>query len=195
MDITELDIADAYVMTPAQHRDSRGMFAEWYRFEGLQERQGHRLEVKQANLSVSARGVVRGIHFAMVPPGQAKYVSVMTGAVLDFVVDLRIGSPTFGRWDSVRLDDVDRKAVYLANGLGHAFVALEESTAVCYLASEVFNADRELAVNPLDPDIALTMPAGLELVISDRDRQAPGLAELRAAGVLPKWDPARAAQL
>jgi dTDP-4-dehydrorhamnose 3,5-epimerase len=185
--IGELSIPGAYTFSPAQHRDDRGVFLEWYRFEGIEERDGAPLVVRQGNLSVSARGVVRGIHFAHVPPGQAKYVTVVSGAALDFVIDLRVGSPTFGRWDSVRLDDVDRRAVYLPAGLGHAFVALNDSTVVCYLASEVFAPERELSINPLDPEIGLTFPEGLDLIVSDRDRDAPSLAALRDSGVLPTW--------
>jgi dTDP-4-dehydrorhamnose 3,5-epimerase len=185
--IGELSIPGAYTFSPAQHRDDRGVFLEWYRFEGIEERDGAPLVVRQGNLSVSARGVVRGIHFALVPPGQAKYVTVVSGAALDFVIDLRVGSPTFGRWDSVRLDDVDRRAVYLPAGLGHAFVALNDSTVVCYLASEVFAPERELSINPLDPEIGLTFPEGLDLIVSDRDRDAPSLAALRDSGVLPTW--------
>ena len=87
---------------------------------------GYRLDVAQVNCSVSRRGVIRGIHFADVPPGQAKYVSCVAGAILDVVVDLRAGSPSFGAWEAVRLDDESRQAVFLAEGLGHAFMALSD---------------------------------------------------------------------
>ena len=108
MQIRELSIADAYEITPILRQDDRGSFLEWYRFDLLQEAVGHPLQLRQANTSVSKHGVVRGIHFADIPPGQAKYVTATHGAVLDYVVDIRVGSPTFGAWDSVRLDDVDR---------------------------------------------------------------------------------------
>ena len=134
--IRPLSIAGAWEITPQQHGDPRGVFLEWYRHDRLAEVVGHRLDLAQANLSVSARGVVRGIHYADVPPGQAKYVTCASGAVLDVVVDLRVGSPTFGRWEAVRLDDVDRRAVYLAEGLGHGFCALTEGATVVYLCSD-----------------------------------------------------------
>ena len=102
MKIRPLAIEGAFEIIPAQHGDSRGLFLEWYRFDRLAEAVGHPLRLAQANLSVSARGVVRGIHFADVPPGQAKYVTCSRGAVLDAVVDLRVGSPTFGQWEGVR---------------------------------------------------------------------------------------------
>ena len=118
MKIRPLSIDGAWEITPQQYGDPRGLFMEWYRFDRLAAAVGHPLRLAQANLSVSARGVVRGIHFADVPPGQAKYVTCVSGAVIDMVVDLRVGSPTFGQWEATRLDDVDRRALYLAEGLG-----------------------------------------------------------------------------
>ena len=98
MKIRPLAVEGAFEIIPAPHGDSRGLFLEWYRFDRLAEAVGHPMRLAQANLSVSARGVVRGIHYADVPPGQAKYVTCSRGAVLDAVVDLRVGSPTFGQW-------------------------------------------------------------------------------------------------
>ena len=143
---------------------------------------------------MSAAGVVRGIHFADVPPGQAKYVTCPSGAVLDVIVDLRIGSPTFGRWDSVLLDDIDRRAVYLSEGLGHAFVSLEDRSTVLYLCSAGYAPGREHGVHPLDPTIAIVWPttdrhgAPLQLQFSAKDEVAPTLAEAAASGLLPQLD-------
>jgi len=191
--IRELAIPDSYEITPQQHVDDRGVFLEWYRFDRLEEEIGHALNLRQANTSVSRRGSVRGIHFADVPPSQAKYVTALSGAVLDYVVDIRVGSPTFGRWDSVLLDDIDRRAIYLAEGLGHCFVALTDEATVSYLVSDVYNPAREHGINPLDTELALEFPpeAG-ELLLSPKDTDAPGLAEAQAAGLLPSWDSARA---
>ncbi len=194
MEIAELTIHGAYSLTPEQHADERGIFLEWYRYEPLADRLGRPFELRQANLSVSHRGVVRGIHYAIVPPGQAKYVTVASGEALDYVIDLRVGSPTFGEWESVLLNDRTRSAVYLAEGLGHAFIALEPSTTVCYLASEVYDPEREFAISPMDPDIALTFPPGIEPVLSDRDRNAPTLAEQLSNGLLPDWQPLEGAR-
>ncbi|TFD50783.1 dTDP-4-keto-6-deoxy-D-glucose epimerase [Cryobacterium frigoriphilum] len=193
MHIRELSIPDAYEITPKQFGDDRGVFLEWYRSDRLEEKIGHRLALAQANTSVSTRGAVRGIHFADVPPSQAKYVTAVHGAVLDFVIDIRIGSPTYGQWDSVLLDDTDRRAAYIAEGLGHCFVALTHNATVSYLVTSPFNPGREHAINPLDPDIGLVFPpeAG-ELVLSAKDTDAPGLAASAAAGLLPTWDAARA---
>ncbi|KZX22019.1 dTDP-4-dehydrorhamnose 3,5-epimerase family protein [Rathayibacter tanaceti] len=192
MQIRELDIPDAYEVTPRQFPDDRGVFYEFYRFDHLAEKVGHPLSLRQGNTSVSRRGTVRGIHFAQVPPSQAKYVSCFSGSVLDYVIDVRVGSPTFGRWQSVLLDDVDRRSVYLAEGLAHAFVALTENAVVSYLVSATFDPEREKGVDPLDEQIGLRFPpeAG-ELLLSPKDTAAPSLADAEAQGILPSWDEAR----
>jgi dTDP-4-dehydrorhamnose 3,5-epimerase len=190
--IRELSIADAYEVTPVIRTDDRGIFLEWYRFDLLEEVVGHRLDLRQANTSVSRRGVARGVHFADVPRGQAKYVTVARGSVLDFVVDIRVGSPTFGKWDSVVLDDKTRGAVYLSEGLGHLFVALEDDTTVSYLVSDVYNPSAEHGINPFDADLAIEFPMPrADLVVSEKDRDAPGIAELADAGALPTMDAMR----
>ena len=176
MKIRPLGIAGAFEITPQQHGDPRGLFAEWYRFDRLAEAVGHPLTLAQANLSVSARGVVRGIHYADVPPGQAKYVTCVRGAVLDVIVDLRAGSPTFGAWAGVRLDDVDRRAVYLAEGLGHGFCALTDDATLTYLCSTTYNPAAEHAVHPLDPALGIEWPVA-EPLLSARDAAAPPMAE------------------
>lgn len=186
MQIRELSVPDAFEITPVQRADDRGVFLEWYRYDELEDAVGHSLILRQGNTSVSKRGVVRGIHFADIPIGQAKYVTAVHGAVLDFVVDLRVGSPTFGRWDSVQLDTVDRRAVYLAEGLGHAFVALADDATVSYLVSDTYNPDREHGVTPLDPQIGLVFPDDIgELLLSPKDLEAPTLEQALERGVLP----------
>jgi dTDP-4-dehydrorhamnose 3,5-epimerase len=191
--IRELKIPDSYEITPKQFADDRGVFLEWYRFDKLEETIGHSLNLRQANTSVSKRGVVRGIHFADIPVGQAKYVTATHGAVLDYVIDIRVGSPTFGQWDTVLLDDTDRRAIYIAEGLGHCFVALTDNATVSYLVTDVFNPSHEHGINPLDPDVALVFPpeAG-DPLLSPKDTDAPGLTEAATSGLLPSWDTTRA---
>ena len=193
MQIRELAVPDAYELTPVQRTDDRGVFLEWYRFDEIQEAVGHPLDLRQANMSVSRRGVVRGVHFADVPRGQAKHVKAVSGAVLDFIVDIRVGSPTFGQWDSVRLDTETHRAVYISEGLGHCFVALTDDAAVTYLVSDVYNPAAEHGITPLDPDLDLRFPeeAG-EALLSPKDLEAPTLAEAAAAGLLPTWSDMRA---
>lgn len=189
MESRPLTIPGAVEFTPAQHGDDRGIFFEHYRFEPLEKAIGHPFTVRQGNTSVSKRGTVRGIHYALVPPGQAKYVTTLRGAVLDYVIDLRVGSPAFGTWESVRLDDVDRRALYLAEGLGHCFVALTDDAVVSYLVSQVYNPQRELGISPSDPEIGLEFPAEAgEPLLSPKDLAAPSLAEAVEGGLLPSYD-------
>ncbi|GAA3110444.1 dTDP-4-dehydrorhamnose 3,5-epimerase [Streptosporangium carneum] len=180
-------IKDAYVHTPVVHTDDRGSFLEWFRADRLTGAIGHRLDLAQANCSISRRGVLRGIHFADVPVGQAKYVTCVSGSVLDVVVDIRVGSPTFGRWETIELDDRSRRGVYVSEGLGHGFMALSEEATVVYLCSTPYAPGREHEVNPLDPELGIAWPEGIEPVLSPKDAAAPSLAEARAAGLLPDY--------
>lgn len=187
MEIRPLAIAGAFEITPRLWTDDRGTFLEWYRGDLLADL-GVTFELRQANTSVSRRGVVRGIHFADVPPGQAKHVTVTHGSALDIVVDVRVGSPTFGQWDSVLLDAVDRRAVHLSAGLGHGFVALEDDTTVSYLVSGLYDPVHEHAISPTDPALGIDFPMPLaELVISEKDAVAPTLAQALERGILPRW--------
>ncbi len=194
MQLRPLAVPGAWEMTPNQFGDDRGVFLEWFRSEAFAEAVGHRLDLAQANCSVSAAGVLRGIHFADVPPGQAKYVTCARGAVLDVVVDLRVGSPTFGAWDSVLLDDVDRRAIYLSEGLGHAFLSLEDDSTVMYLCSTGYAPGREHGVHALDTEIAIAWPTEgrdgrpLTYRLSEKDEQAPSLAQALENGILPSLD-------
>lgn len=173
--------------TPRVFTDDRGRFHEWFRRDVFHETTGHRLGLEQANCSRSARGTLRGIHYAAVPPGQAKYVTCVSGAVLDVVVDIRTGSPTFGTWEAVRLDDTTHRSVYLSEGLGHAFMALEDGSTVVYLCSQGYAPRREFGIDPLDPALAITWPAGLVPCLSDKDATAPSLAEAERLGLLPSY--------
>ncbi len=185
MDIEPLPIEGAFVINPRQFPDERGVFLESFRGDRLAEHLGHRPDIVQTNVSVSARGTVRGIHFADVPPGQGKYVTVLSGSLVDYVVDIRVGSPTFGRWESVTLDTVDRRAVYLSEGLGHAFCALEDGTTAMYLCTSIYNPSAEHGIHPLDPEVGLVLPAGIDPLLSPKDDAAPGLREAQANGILP----------
>ncbi|KZS62010.1 dTDP-4-dehydrorhamnose 3,5-epimerase [Mycobacterium ostraviense] len=189
MKVRELDIPGAWEITPIIHGDSRGLFFEWLTERGFSAFAGHRLDVRQANCSVSAAGVLRGLHFAELPPGQAKYVTCVSGSVFDVVVDIRLGSPTFGQWDSVVLDDADRRSVYISEGLAHGFLALQDNSTVMYLCSAEYNPQREHTICATDPSLAIDWPLvdGVAASLSDRDAAAPSLDEVRATGVLPTW--------
>ncbi|MGO3326261.1 dTDP-4-dehydrorhamnose 3,5-epimerase family protein [Gordonia sp. (in: high G+C Gram-positive bacteria)] len=188
-----LSIEGAWEFTPVQHGDDRGVFLEAFKADVLAEAIGDRFELAQVNTSVSAAGVVRGIHFADVPPGQAKYVTCTVGAIVDVIVDIREGSPTFGQWDTVLLDDRDRRAVYLAEGLGHGFCSLQDGSTVTYLCSTGYRPSAEHGVNPLDDDLGIEWPTlardgtPLEYELSVKDTAAPSLVQALADGLLPSF--------
>ncbi|MGL5863737.1 MAG: dTDP-4-dehydrorhamnose 3,5-epimerase family protein, partial [Phycicoccus sp.] len=120
-----------------------------------------------------------------VPPGQGKYVTAASGALVDYVVDIRVGSPTFGRWEAVLLDTVDRRAVWLSEGLGHAFCAVDDDTTAVYLCTSAYDPTAEHGVNPLDPAVGLTLPDGITPRLSAKDAAAPGLEDAASSGLLP----------
>jgi dTDP-4-dehydrorhamnose 3,5-epimerase len=190
VEVRELKVPGAWEITPAVHGDSRGHFFEWLTDKGFRSFAGHRLDVRQANCSVSSAGVLRGLHFAQVPPSQAKYVTCVRGSVFDVVADIRVGSPTFGQWDSVLLDDTDHRTIYLSEGLGHGFLALQDNSTVMYLCSAEYSPQREHTICATDPALGIDWPLvdGAPPRLSDRDAAAPSLEEVRASGLLPTWD-------
>lgn len=194
MKVRELSLSGALEITPAQHGDDRGLFLEWFREDEFCAATGRQLHLAQANCSVSARGVVRGIHFAELPPSQAKYISCSHGAIQDVLVDLRIGSPTFGQWEAVVLDDRDRRALFVPEGFGHGFCSMADDSVVNYLCSAPFAPGREHGINPFDDELAIEWPDRsidgdrLEHVLSPKDLAAPSLAQTRDRGLLPTYD-------
>lgn len=188
MQARELMVEGAYEFTPEVFRDNRGFFLSPYQERVFVEAVGNPLfPMAQCSYSKSRRGVVRGIHFTATPPGMAKYAYCSQGSALDFVVDTRVGSPTFGLWDSVVLDQRDFRSIYLPVGVGHLFIALEADTIISYLLSTSYAAEHEFAVSPLDPDLGLPIREDLTPVLSERDRLAPTMADAEKAGILPNY--------
>ncbi|MGH3437599.1 MAG: dTDP-4-dehydrorhamnose 3,5-epimerase family protein [Sciscionella sp.] len=187
MQVRELAIEGAVEFTPTNFPDDRGLFVAPFQEEPFTRAVGHPLALGQTNHSVSARGVIRGVHFADVPPGQAKYVYCPRGALLDVVVDIRVGSPTFGKWEAIRLDEHNYRALYLAEGLGHAMMALADDTVLSYVCSTGYRPGAEHGVDPLDPALNLPWPTELERLLSEKDAAAPTLGQAREAGLLPDY--------
>jgi dTDP-4-dehydrorhamnose 3,5-epimerase len=190
MSFTPLKIEGSWVFTPKKFPDERGSFHEVFKLPLLAETLGFGFEVKQVNQSVSKAGVIRGIHWADVPPGQAKYIFCSKGSILDVIVDIRVGSPTFGEFDTLELSSDNGRAVLLKEGLGHAFLSLEDGTVVNYLCSEQFNAKTEHAINPMDLDIDIPFSSHLDLpgfFISAKDKEANSLLEAKDLGLLPTF--------
>jgi len=192
MTVRELAIPGSWEVSHPLHSDDRGMLYEWFTQDEFSDFSGHRFDLRQANCSVSAAGVLRGLHFAQVPPGQAKFVTCVRGSVFDVVVDIRVGSPTYGGWDASVLNDRERRSVYISEGLAHGFVALEDDSTVMYLCSIPYTPEREHAILATDPVLGIewpSVPGGLKM--SDRDRDAPTMEQVLARGLLPTWDETR----
>ncbi|MBM9618472.1 dTDP-4-dehydrorhamnose 3,5-epimerase family protein [Streptomyces zhihengii] len=193
MEVRELAVEGAVEFTPTVFPDERGLFVSPFQSAAFEKAVGHRhFRAAQTNHSRSARGVVRGIHYTATPPGTTKYVYCARGSALDIVVDIRVGSPTYGKWDAVLMDQVDFRAMYFPVGVGHAFVALEDDTVMSYMLTSSYVAADELALSFHDPELGLPLPEGTEPVMSARDLAAPTLAEARAAGLLPDYAACRA---
>ena len=194
MQITPLSIEGSWRVEPRLFPDDRGTFLEWFKAEAFAAAVGHPLDLAQSNISTSIAGAVRGIHFAAVPPSQAKYVTCVSGAVVDVVVDIRVGSPTFGQHELVYLDDVNRHALYVCEGLGHGYLALTDGAVFMYLCSTPYAPAREFAITPLDPAIGISWPTAdaagkpVSLLLSPKDLAAPTLEQARAQGLLPTYD-------
>ncbi|MDC0772607.1 dTDP-4-dehydrorhamnose 3,5-epimerase family protein [Streptomyces sp. HD] len=195
MEIGETKIADCYRCRPRRLHDERGYFFESYRHDLLAEETGHVFTPAQVNYSASRRHTLRGIHGVTIPPGQAKFVTCVRGALLDIVVDLRLGSPTFGVYDTTVLDAHEGTAVYVAEGLAHGFVALSDDSCVSYLCSTEFVPGTQFEIQPFDPDLALPWDLGLDGApprLSGKDAGAPTLAEAADRGLLATYEACRA---
>ncbi|MFB7998728.1 dTDP-4-dehydrorhamnose 3,5-epimerase family protein [Streptomyces sp. NPDC056002] len=187
MRVEETAVPGAYVITPEQIRDDRGNFYESLRADELERVLGYPFVPRQINYSVSRRGTLRGIHSVSTPPGQAKYVTCVRGALRDIVVDLRVGSPAFGRHAVVELDAESGRCVYVPEGVGHGFLALADDTCISYVVSSAYVPGTQVHIQPLDPELALPWGFSEPPVMSEKDAGAPTLAEARTAGILTPW--------
>jgi dTDP-4-dehydrorhamnose 3,5-epimerase len=187
MKTTPLSIDGSWKIDFQRFDDNRGYFYESFKEEDFKTHIGRNFKIKQTNTSSSSKGSVRGIHFAMLPPSQAKLVQCQRGSIRDYVIDIRVGSPTFGKFEAVELSENSASAVFIEEGLAHAFVALENHTVVTYYVSEKYNPEREKGINPFDKTLNVKWPV-LELILSEKDKQAISLDESKAQGILPNYD-------
>lgn len=189
MKVRELAVTGALEFTPDVFPDERGLFLSPFQGQAWSQATGNALfPVTQTNHSRSKRGVVRGVHYTLTPPGCAKYVYCPKGSALDIVVDIRVGSPTFGKWDVVLMDQNDFRAMYFPVGLGHAFIALEDDTVMSYMVTASYVPEHELAISVTDPALELPIPENITPVYSERDTVAPTLAEAAEQGLLPLYE-------
>ncbi|MBT2426317.1 dTDP-4-dehydrorhamnose 3,5-epimerase family protein [Streptomyces sp. ISL-112] len=187
MHVSATAVPGAHVVTPHRLPDERGEFFESFRSQRLADALGRPFVPRQINFSVSRRNTLRGIHSVAIPPGQAKYVTCVRGALRDIVVDLRVGSPAFGTHDVNILDAQSGRAVFIPEGVGHGFLALTDDTCICYVLSSEHMPGTQIDINPLDPELALPWGFDEPPMMSDKDARAPGVAHARASGVLATW--------
>jgi dTDP-4-dehydrorhamnose 3,5-epimerase len=186
MELTPLGINGVWLAESPVWKDDRGFFREWFKAEDVKRVTGRNFGIEQANISVSSKGTLRGIHYSIAPRGQAKWITCVSGSIQDVIVDIRSQSPTFGKWIDVELHGDSGKAVFISEGLGHGFISLEDNTAVAYLVSTAFSATHEFEINPLDEKIGINWNTPIvDLKISDKDKSAPTLAERLIDGKLP----------
>lgn len=187
MKATPLNINGSWKIDFQRFDDNRGYFYESFRDEDFKSQIGRNFAIKQTNTSSSSKGSVRGIHYALVPPSQAKLVQCQRGSIKDYVIDIRVGSPTFGQFEEIELNENSASSVFIEEGLAHAFVALENQTVVTYYVTEKYNPDREKGINPFDKTLNVKWPE-IELVLSEKDKQAITLEEAKNQGLLPSFD-------
>jgi dTDP-4-dehydrorhamnose 3,5-epimerase len=151
MPFKEMKIKGAWIHSPMRHRDERGHFEEQFKISQIESELGRSFTVKQVNQSVSNKGVIRGIHYTDSPEGQAKYVFCPKGAIWDVIVDLRKDSPTYGQWDAVELSAENGLSVFISEGLGHAFLSLEDGSVANYLCTSEYAPEFDVSINPWSP--------------------------------------------
>jgi dTDP-4-dehydrorhamnose 3,5-epimerase len=192
MEIRQLAFDGVYLIRPDIYPDNRGQFLELFSQGEFQRAVGHPLTVAQVNCSLSLRGTIRGLHAVALPPGQSRYIACVSGAVIDIVVDIRVGSPTFGQHIPVTLDASAREMLYLAEGHGHGFAPLTDEATVVYMCSSAYAPEQLVLVNPLDQELALPWPESEPVMMSEKDRQSPTLREAAARGTLPVYSECQA---
>ena len=188
MTLQELSISGAYVATHRVFSDERGLFREWFKAEELATIDKS-FSVEQANYSKSKKSVIRGIHYSLAPEGQAKLLTCASGQIVDVMVDLRAGSPTYLNVEYVQLSEDSGNVVYIPTGVGHGFIVESESAAVVYLTSSVYAPEYEKAICPTDIELGINWPLAVgELgIISKADTEAPSLAQAKESGNLPTF--------
>lgn len=179
MDVEELSIPDVKILSPTKHGDHRGFFSEVYNKKTLVTA-GIDIDFVQDNHSLSAeRGTVRGLHFQTPPFAQHKLVRVVRGSVFDVAVDLRRGSPSFGKHVTAVLSAEAWNQIFVPIGFAHGFMTLEPDTEVIYKVSNYYAPDHDKGVLWNDPALAIAWPIGdREAILSDKDRKQPRLAEV-----------------
>jgi dTDP-4-dehydrorhamnose 3,5-epimerase len=184
----ELSLRGAWKITSVKHHDLRGSFSEWFKREDIRKFTTLDFKVEQANVSFSSKGTIRGLHYSLARSGQDKWVTCILGKIIDVIVDVRKGSPTFGQWESVELDANNNQSVFISSGLAHGFASLENNSCVSYLLSSAYLPSEEFGVNPLDSDLNIEWGLPMrKFVLSEKDKNAPMLITQIESNQLPLY--------
>ena len=186
MKLSKSSIEGAWLIDPVRHGDERGWFQEWFKKSEVEKQIGFSFEPVQLNISHSQQGVVRGIHYSIAARGQAKLVTVLSGEIDDYAIDVRLGSPTFGKWERLRISSDVGNSILLGPHLAHAFQCVSDEATVCYAVSAEFNPEAEKAINPLCPTLNIDWNSNFPILLSPKDEAAHYLDQQKANGLLPR---------
>lgn len=178
------EFGSTWLVTSEVHHDNRGSFREAFRRDLFLQFSQLDFNPVQINSSISKKGVLRGIHYSISEVGQAKWVSCLRGEIEDYVIDLRLNSPTFGKWKSITLSSENGLSIIIPTGFGHAFEARTDDCLVSYALTSTYDPKTEMTISPNDPTINVEW-VHLTPEISDRDKFAPTLDELVSSGNIP----------
>jgi dTDP-4-dehydrorhamnose 3,5-epimerase len=184
--LVETEIVDCLILESGVFGDDRGLFREWFKLSDLAAT-GRHFGVEQANFSVSSHNVVRGLHYSVAPRGQAKLVTCAQGTLDDVIVDIRVGSPTFGQVVVVSLAADQGRSVLLPEGVAHGFCVTSEVGALAYLLSTPYDAPNELEIHPFDEELGVAWPLTGDPILSAKDAAAPSFRARLEAGQLPVY--------
>jgi len=173
---TNTKLLEVKVFEPKVFEDPRGFFFESFNRQAFEDAVGHGVDFVQDNHSKSSKGVLRGLHYQLPPKAQGKLVRVTQGAVFDVAVDIRKASPTFGQWVGEVLSDENKKQLWIPQGFAHGFITLSETAEFLYKTTDYYAPECEAAIIWNDPEIGIEWPAGIEPVLSDKDKKAPAFA-------------------
>ena len=173
-----LEIPEVILVSPKAFADERGFFLESYK-ESEFKANGISFEFKQDNHSKSSKNVLRGLHYQLEPHAQGKLIRVVTGRIFDVAVDIRKGSPMYGKWVSAELSEENKKTLWIPPGFAHGFLTLEDNTNVLYKSTNEYNKESERGILWNDPEINVRWPVN-DPILSDKDKKHP---ELKGADI------------
>lgn len=179
MNFKKTQIPDVIIIEPLIHSDDRGYFTETYREDKLEEFLGHKINFCQDQESISHKNVLRGLHFQIPPFEQTKLVRVTHGAVLDIAVDIRVGSPTFGKYVKQVLSQENKLQMFIPKGFAHGFISLQNNTLFSYKVDNIYSAEHDRGLIFSDENINISLDVDFQkILMSDKDKKLPTLIDI-----------------